>query len=67
MKFAYIPRAEYHIGQKLTVLGRPMVVERYSHTGRNVTVTTRPGAAKFERIVCILADADEFIHAKDAS
>ena len=67
MKFAYIPRAEYHIGQKLTVLGIPVVVERYSHTGFNIIVTTLPGAAKFERIVGILADADQFIHAKDAS
>ena len=57
MKFAYIPKALYTIGQIITVHGKPMRVESYLHTGKNVTVTTLVGAPKFERMVCICTDA----------
>ena len=57
MKFAYIPKASYTIGQVITVHGKPMRVESYLHTGKNVTVTTLTGAPKFERIVCICTDS----------
>ena len=57
MKFAFIPKADYKIGQVITVHGKPMRVESYTHTGKNVTVHTLEGAPKFERIVCICTDA----------
>ena len=56
MKFAFIPKASYTIGQVIRVHGNPMRVESYLHTGRNVTVCTLPGAPRFERIVCICTD-----------
>ena len=57
MKFAFIPKADYKIGQVITVHGKPMRVESYTHTGKNVTVHTLLNAPKFERIVCICTDA----------
>jgi len=56
MKFAFISKANYTIGQIISVHGKPMRVESYLHTGRNVPVTTLYGAPKFERIVCICTD-----------
>jgi hypothetical protein len=56
MTFAFIPKANYKIGQIITVHGQPMRVESYTHTGRNVTVHTLEGAPKFKRIVCICTD-----------
>jgi len=40
MKFAYIPKAEYRIGQVIQVHGKPMRVESYTHTGKNLVATT---------------------------
>jgi len=57
MKFAFIPKAQYKIGQIITVHGKPMRVESYTHTGKNVTVHTLEGAPRFERIVCVCTDA----------
>ena len=57
MKFAYIPKADYRIGQVIQVHGKPMRVESYTHTGKNVTVHSIKGALRFERIVCICTDA----------
>lgn len=57
MRFAFIPKAQYHIGQIITVHGKPMRVESYAHTGRNVVVHSLEGAPRFERIVCICTDA----------
>lgn len=56
MRFAYIPKGTYKIGQVIEVQGRDMRVESYTHTGRNVTVTTLDGAPRFERVVCICSD-----------
>jgi len=58
MKFAFIPKGEYKIGQVLNVQGRDMRVESYSHTGKNVIVTTLERAPKFERVVCVCTDAE---------
>jgi len=66
MKFAYIPKAEYRIGQIIQVHGKPMRVESYTHTGKNVTVHSIEGAVRFERIVCICTDAPS-IEASTAS
>ena len=57
MKFAYIPKAQYKIGQIVQVHGRKMRVESYTHTGKNVIVHTLENAVKFERVVCICTDA----------
>lgn len=57
MKFAFIPKRQYRIGEIITVHGQRMRVESYTHTGKNVTVHTLEGAPKFERIVCICTDS----------
>jgi hypothetical protein len=55
MKFAFIPKAQYSIGQTITVQGRKAKVVKYSHTGRNIEVAMLEGKA--ERMVCICTDA----------
>lgn len=55
MKFAFIPKAQYTIGQTITVQGRRAMVVKYSHTGRNVEVATLEGRA--ERMICICTDS----------
>jgi hypothetical protein len=57
MRFAFIPKRQYKIGEIITVHGKRVRVESYLHTGRNVTVHTLEGAPKFERIVCICTDS----------
>ena len=60
MKFAFVPKAQYKIGQIIQVHGKSMRVESYTHTGKNVTVHSLEGA-KFERIVCICIEPNRFI------
>ena len=55
MRFAFIPKAQYHIGQIIKVHGRRAQVVSYAHTGRNIEVAMLEG--KPERIVCICTDA----------
>jgi hypothetical protein len=57
MTFAFIPKADYKIGQVITVHGEKMRVESYTHTGKNVTVHTLEGAPRFKRIVCICTNS----------
>ena len=57
MKFAFIPKGQYTIGQIIQVHGQSMRVESYTHTGRNVIVQSLFGAPKFEQIVCICTDS----------
>ena len=57
MKFAFIPKGHYSIGDIITVHGEKMRVESYTHTGKNVTVHTLKGAPRFERLVCICTDS----------
>ena len=57
MKFAFIPKGNYKIGQIITVHGEKMRVESYTHTGKNVTVHTLEGVPKFKRIVCVCTDS----------
>jgi hypothetical protein len=54
MKFVFIPKAQYRIGQVIHVQGRRAQVVAYAHTGRNVEVATLEG--KPERILCICTD-----------
>jgi len=58
MKFAFIPKGQYRIGQIIEVHGKRMEVESYSHTGKNLICHTLPDADKFERAVCICTDAE---------
>jgi len=55
MRFAFIPKATYTIGQVIKVHGRRAEIVKYAHTGRNVEVAMLEG--KPERIVCICTDA----------
>jgi len=57
MKFAFIPKGNYKIGQIIIVHGEKMIIESYTHTGKNVTVHTLEGAPKFKRIVCVCTDS----------
>ena len=56
MTFAFIPKANYKIGQYITVHGKTMRVVSYTHTGRNVIVQSLLGAPRFERITCVCTD-----------
>ena len=57
MRFAFIPKADYRIGQVIDVLGHgKMRVESYSHTGKNVVVRTLENAERFERVMCVCTD-----------
>ena len=56
MKFAFIPKTQYTIGQIIEVQGRKMRVESYTHTGRNLIACTLDTAPKFERVACICTD-----------
>ena len=57
MDFAFIPKRTYTIGEIITVHGKPMRVNSFSHTGRNVVVTSLRHAPKFKKIVCICTDS----------
>lgn len=54
MKFAFVPKAQYKIGQVIKVHGRRAQVVSYAHTGRNIEVATMEG--KPERILCVCTD-----------
>lgn len=54
MKFAFIPKAQYRIGQVITVHGKRAEVTKYSHTGRNIEVAMLEG--KPERVLCVCTD-----------
>lgn len=57
MKFHYLPRGDYKIGQVVDVAGQRMRIESYSHTGRNLIAASMPGASRVERVAIILTDA----------
>ena len=61
MRFAFIPKGQYKLGQIIQVQGRDMRVESYTHTGRNLIACTLDGAPKFERIACICTDSPSII------
>jgi hypothetical protein len=56
MKFAFVPKAQYTIGQNIIVQGRRAKVVKYSHTGRNIEVAMLEGKA--ERIICVCTDSE---------
>lgn len=57
MRFAFIPKAAYKIGQTIQVQGKPMRVESFTHTGRNLAAVTLPNAPFFQRVICICTDS----------
>ena len=57
MRFYYLPKGEYKIGQLVEVGGHRMRVESYSHTGKNLIATTIQGAPRFIRAAVILTAA----------
>ena len=61
MRFAFIPKGQYRIGQVIEVQGRSMRVESYTHTGRNVIVCTLDNAPKFQRVACICTDSPSIL------
>lgn len=56
MKFAFIPRAAYEIGQTIELHGAPMRIESFTHSGRNFVAVTL-NAPLFERVLCIRTDS----------
>jgi hypothetical protein len=56
MKFIFIPKQSFKIGQIVEVRGQKMKVESYSHTGKNVIVQSLDNAPKFDRILLIGTD-----------
>jgi len=61
MKFAFIPKAQYKIGQIIQVHGQSMRVESYTHTGRNLIACTLDGAPRFQRVACICTDSPSIL------
>ena len=57
MKFLFIPKADYTIGQIIQVHGQPMVIDSITHSGRNLIVHPLNGLPRF--IVCICTDAED--------
>ena len=53
MPFAFIPKAEYHIGQKLTVNGRAVTVRGSSFSRTNIVVACNRTGKQF---VCVITD-----------
>jgi hypothetical protein len=60
MKIAFIPKKQYKIGEIITIHGQPMRVISYTHTGKNVTVTSLEGY-KHQKIVCICTDSPPIV------
>jgi hypothetical protein len=54
MRFAFIPKAQYKIGQIIQVHGREMRVESFTHTGRNLIACTLDNR---QRVACICTDS----------
>jgi len=55
MKFLFIPKADYTIGQVIQVNGQPMVIDSFTQSGHNLIVHPLNGLPRF--IVCICTDA----------
>ena len=58
MKFAFIPKAQYRIGQIITVHGKPMRVHQFTTLGKNIlAVTLAQGDCPRQIYLCVLTDA----------
>ena len=57
MTFYFALKGDYKIGQKISVGGKTLQVESYSHTGKNLVAVSLPGAPRFIRAVVVLTDA----------
>ena len=57
MNFAFIPRAQYHIGQVIQVHGKPMRVHGFTTLGKNIiAITPAQGDCPRQIYVCVLTD-----------
>ena len=52
MRFAFIPKGNYSIGDIITVHGEKMIVEGFAPSGKNLYAVTLKGAPKFKRMLC---------------
>ena len=60
MKFAFIPKAKYSIGQIIQVHGRPMRVHQFTTLGKNIlAITPAQGNCPRELYLCVLTDAPD--------
>ena len=57
MRFAFIPKGKYTIGQVIQVHGQSMVIDSFTHSGRNLIVHPLHGIPRF--MLCICTDAQE--------
>jgi hypothetical protein len=57
MKFAFIPKAVYVIGQVIKVHGQDMVIDSFTDSGKNLIVHPLHGLPRF--IICICTDAED--------
>ncbi len=58
MRFAFIPKGQYKIGQIIQVQGRAMRVDSFTHTGRNLIACALDNS---QFIVCICTDSPSII------
>jgi len=52
MKFAFIYKGNYSIGDVIKVHGEKMIVEEFAPSGKNLYAVTPKGAPKFKRVLC---------------
>ena len=58
MKFAFIPKAQYSIGQIITVHGQPMRVHQFTKLGKNIlAITPAQGNCPRQIYLCVLTDS----------
>ena len=58
MKFAFIPKGEYLVGQVITVEGKQMRVEGRSCMGKNIVARSLSDDKEY---ICILTDAEPIV------
>lgn len=52
----FYPKAQFYIGQIITVQNKKLKIESYSHTGRNLIAKTLADSPQIERFVIVLTD-----------
>ena len=52
MRFAFIYKGNYSIGDIITVHGEKMRVKEFAPSGKNLYAVTLKGAPKFRRVLC---------------
>ena len=58
MKFAFIPKAQYRIGQIIQVHGKPMRVHHFTTLGKNIlAIEPAKGDCPRQIYLCVLTDS----------